>query len=328
VNGIVSESDGSLFGLNHPPVAGDLTVQIDSSTTGVGNINLLKFSSDPDSGDSISLDVTFPATTTQGGIITAATLPGYVNYTAPASGPVVDSFAFTVVDSRGGSSTGTLYITVHFSGGVGSITGDPEFVGIHGEQYKIRGEDQKWFSIVTASDFQFNGFFEKACDGKYWTTGITKLAIKIGKHKFMFNNTGMGQLDGVPLQTAYREKPYLVGPDGIDGKIVHPWVHHFEIATKEFSMTFERHMIDFSIQKPGMMYYGTNCIVGYFNMWFRDINIDPTKMHGLLGQTARHVHHLFTEDNDEGQREIEGTYKDYEVSGPFEDDFKFNKYRL
>jgi len=49
--------------------------------------------------------------------------------------------------------------------------------------------------------------------------------------------------------------------------------------------------------------------------------------HGLLGQTAHHAHAKApVSKGGEGEGEIQGTSKDYIVSGPFADDFKFNRY--
>jgi len=211
---------------------------------------------------------------------------------------------------------------------VAGFSEDPHFVGLQGEKYNILGENLKWFSIITAADFQFNALFQNACEDKTHMTAITSIAMNFQGHHFMINSTGLAQLDGVKLLPSPRKTPYLIGEKGSYGKIVHPWDNYFEIETPEFSLVVVRKIVDHAIQQPGWVYYGKNCLDGYFNTKFMDHNIS-TPLHGLLGQTASHVHtgaELATPKGNEGQGEIEGTYRDYEVSGPFANDFKFNLY--
>jgi len=109
-----------------------------------------------------------------------------------------------------------------------------------------------------------------------------------------------------------------------NGQIVHPWENYWEVSTNEFSLTIVRKPVDHSIQKEGMVYFGENCLDGYFNIKVGDKNItSPT--HSLLGQTAHHSHTTLVDNKDkEGKGEIEGNYKDYTVGGPFENVFKHN----
>jgi hypothetical protein len=205
-----------------------------------------------------------------------------------------------------------------------SITADPHFIGIQGESYQVQGEKNKWFNAVSSPKFQYNMFFSAACDNKGDLTAITAVALKVNGQRILINDTGAPTLNGVPIPRD-RWKSNPIGPNGIYGTISRPWENNFYIDTPDFSLSFERHVVDFGIQKPGMIFYGTNCVPSYFNMEFKYKN-HAIDMHGLLGQTAHHNHMENKIHKEEGEGEIEGTYKDYIVSGPFEDDFKFNKY--
>ena len=49
--------------------------------------------------------------------------------------------------------------------------------------------------------------------------------------------------------------------------------------------------------------------------------------HGIVGQTADHDGIARRSEGRNGEGIIEGTYRDYEVSSLWADDFRFNKYR-
>jgi len=232
------------------------------------------------------------------------------------------------ISARGGGTQVVFSIFTPPPPVVASVKDDPHFIGIHGEKYSVVGEGEKWFNIISTPDFQFNAFFQQACENKKGMTAITSVAVKINGHRFRVNATGSAQLDGATLKTPPHAHSHPIGENGVYGSISHPWNNNFEIHTPEFSVVLIRHMIDPTIQKPGMVYYGKNCLVSYFNTEFKDHNMSSA-MHGLLGQTAHHVHlHAVSAKGNEGQGEIEGTYKDYIVSGPYENDFKFNQYKL
>jgi len=208
----------------------------------------------------------------------------------------------------------------------GSISGDPHFVGFGGEKYNILGENMKWFNLISAADFQMNALFQSACEGKKDITAMSSLTINMHGTKLLLNVSG-ASIDESPIAVRPRPHPYLAGEKGIYGTIVHPWENYFEVSTGEFSLIIERQLINHAEQKPGWLYYGEKCLDAYFNIRVRDQNIS-LPLHGLLGQTAHHSHSQMVDDKDkEGKGEIEGSYKDYIVSGPFANDFKFNMYK-
>jgi len=203
----------------------------------------------------------------------------------------------------------------------GSVSGDPHFTGLHGEKYDVTGKPNTWFNIISSPSFQYNAYFEAACADKPWMTAISAIALKINTHTVFINTTGSALVDGkiIPIAPWNQATSF-----GADGSLAHPWENFFHIETPVVSLTFERHMIDPTIQKPGMVYYGQDCLVGYFNTAFKDVNTS-VPMHGLLGQTSHHNHKSpVVTIGKEGEGEIEGTFKDYIVSGPFASDFKYN----
>jgi len=182
----------------------------------------------------------------------------------------------------------------------------------------------KWFNAVSSANFQYNIYYSQTCDNKLHATVITAVAMKISGHTLLINDTGAPFLDGQPIHRN-RWQTHPIGDHAIYGSFDHPWENNFELHTPDFGLTIKRHVVDFSIQKPGWEFYGTHCVPAYFNVKFNYKN-HSIDLHGLLGQTAHHVHKENTNPGKEGEGEIEGTYKDYIVSGPFESDFKFNRY--
>jgi len=120
-------------------------------------------------------------------------------------------------------------------------------------------------------------------------------------------------------------------PLGGEIKLIQKWSGHYEFDTPDYGLHFRRHIVDKSIQKPGMIFYGADCELAYYNI---DVyqKKDNLKTHGLLGQTATHHHDspvdIPSSVSVQGEGEIEGTIYDYMVSGLFADDFIFNRYQL
>jgi len=224
--------------------------------------------------------------------------------------PVGPTAAYTTVFNFSVAITGT------------NIVQDPHFIGIQGESYHVMGEPEKWFNIISTPDFQFNAYFQSPCEGKWGLSYMTKFAFLIDGHELLIPTTGNPTLDGTDV---WRNR-WGSTPVSNNATFQRPWDNNFHLATKDFGMEIERHIVDFSIQKPGWMFYGTNCVPAYFNLKaLKEKNEHIKNVHGLLGQTAHHKHADYKTGN-QGEGEIEGTYKDYEVSGPFATNFKFNKY--
>jgi len=178
---------------------------------------------------------------------------------------------------------------------------------------------------VSAPDYQYNAYFSQSCDGKKGLNAITAIALKINEQRLFINITGHPVLNKHTLYQDPHKDFYHIGHNSMYGSVSYKWESNIEVTTPEFHLIMERFIINRSIQKPGMVYYGKNCIVGYFNTQFKSKN-DSLDLHGLLGQTAHHNHKENKIHGNEGQGEIEGTYQDYIVSGPFEGDFKYNRY--
>jgi len=152
------------------------------------------------------------------------------------------------------------------------------------------------------------------------------IAIDVSGHKIEMNGTGDLMLDGVHIGLGQGWKGFPIGENGKYGNIARPWVNYVYLTTPDFAITIIRHVVDPTIQKYGMDFYGHDCLVAYFNSKVQLKN-QGLRPHGLLGQTAHHVHpHHATHVGSQGQGEIEGTYTDYIVSDAYATDFKYNKY--
>jgi hypothetical protein len=265
--------------------------------------------------------------------ITVVTNVSTTSYFPPVGVGAVLSFGITGADdiysvlfeSTVPAGPNAAYTTVfNFSAAITgtNIIQDPHFIGIQGESYHVMGEPEKWFNIISTPDFQFNAYFQSPCEGKWGLSYMTKFAFLIDGHELLIPTTGNPTLDGTDV---WRNR-WGSTPVSNNATFQRPWDNNFHLATKDFGMEIERHVVDFAIQKPGWMFYGTNCVPAYFNLKaLKEKNEHIKSVHGLLGQTAHHKHADLKTGN-QGEGEIEGTYKDYEVSGPFATNFKFNKY--
>jgi len=208
--------------------------------------------------------------------------------------------------------------------GNGGFKQDPIFNGLQGETYQIMGTDRAWFNILSAPTVQYNGYFHDTCSGKT-TTVISEIAMDISGHKLAMNATGDLYLDGNAIKLGHGWKGFPIGDKGKYGNVARPWVNYVYLTTPDFAITIIRHVVDFGIQKPGMDFFGSNCLVAYFNskVQLKNASLHP---HGLLGQTAHHVHPHQVHSGTQGEGEIEGTYQDYIVSSAYATDFKYNRY--
>lgn len=204
-----------------------------------------------------------------------------------------------------------------------AVENDPHFTGLNGEQFEFVGLPNTWFNLVTSPHFQFNAYFEKTCtDHSDKATVITRYAFKFPDgHVYLLNATdGGGYLDGVHIETN-PHKHYLIGENGVYGSIFHKYDNFVDVSTPAFVVNIKR--VKVTDQHPGMVFYGKDCKSAYYNLYDFDDLDRSLPLHGLLGQTAHHGR-LSNATGIEGQGEIEGTYKDYIVSGPTTTDFKFN----
>jgi len=208
--------------------------------------------------------------------------------------------------------------------GNGGFKADPIFNGLQGETYQIKGSDRAWFNILSAPALQYNGYFHDTCSGKQ-TTVISEIAMDISGHRIAMNSTGDLYLDGTPIKLGHGWKGFPIGEHGKLGNVARPWVNYVYLTTPDFAITIIRHVVDFAVQKPGMDFFGSKCLAAYFNskVQLKNSSLRP---HGLLGQTAHHVHPHQVHSGTQGEGEIEGNYRDYIVSSAYATDFKFNKY--
>jgi fibro-slime domain-containing protein len=221
--------------------------------------------------------------------------------------------------------TFNMTTNIFFNNSLGAIGGDPHFVGLQGERYDVDGEPNKWFNLVSDVNFQLNAHFVRGCSNTN-STALGSIAMIIGDQQIFLNITCDATLNGtVDLLEIGSITP--IGPNGKYGVIHHALPQVYYIDTPDYYLRLNPFIINPDSQKPGMPFYGTDCILGYFNLEVDLVN-QNRKPHGLLGQTAHHNHSDIANHMHQGEGEIEGVYTDYIVSGPYENDFRFNRYRF
>jgi hypothetical protein len=312
----------SSFSVSSSTVPTNLAVAIGGSQLSFNALSYLQVSG----GSGVSLSITGASISPS----SAGTVTWYPNGTVSLNAsPSFTGWANITVNvfPNPNGTFPTFPVSIHISGGgSGTITGDPHFVGISGEQYNVRGEHNKWFNVISAPDFQMNALFKEACDHKPDLTAMTAIAIKFRLERFLYDDSGPS-VNGVPLKVAPWKDSYKAIENGIEyGKFSHPYENYVDVQHSEFTVILDHQKVNHEIQKPTFVFYGENCLNWYFNLEFRDNNI-TSLIHGLLGQTAQHRHANTLITGNQGEGEIEGTYKDYIVSSAFSDDFKFNQYK-
>eukprot|EP01113_Clastostelium_recurvatum_P037702 TRINITY_DN553_c0_g3_i1.p1 TRINITY_DN553_c0_g3~~TRINITY_DN553_c0_g3_i1.p1 ORF type:complete len:530 (-),score=91.99 TRINITY_DN553_c0_g3_i1:16-1521(-) len=219
--------------------------------------------------------------------------------------------------------------TTAAAAGTGHVSQDPHFVGLQGERYDVMGEPEKWFSIVSDTDFMINAFYHQ---NSYYLKGRTimqQVAIAAGSHRILAN------LTEVYLYNNKDDAEIIIS---IGATILLPFnANNKSVSSSSSSSSasiFEIHRVskvEWEIRTPSYLIVLYHQRLHQEPYWDIDVSlIDKTRTpHGLLGQTAHHAHqdgdHHSTKGK-QGKGEIEGSYKDYEVDGPYSTDFIFNKF--
>jgi len=222
-------------------------------------------------------------------------------------------------------ATFQMTTNIFFDNSLGNVGGDPHFTGLSGEEYDVMGEPDQWFNLVSDVNFQLNAYFVKGCASKNFTA-IGALAMLVGDQRIFLNLTCDATLNET-VSFIDVGSVNMIGPNGKYGYIHHILPQVFNIDTPDYYMSINPFIIDPAWQTVGKPFYGTDCIIGYFNIQVELTNDERTP-HGLLGQTAHHIHSepLMNSQFKEGEGEIEGVYTDYRVSGMYGTDFKYNRY--
>jgi len=248
------------------------------------------------------------------------------SFSTTATTSVIPGTTTTTIGTTGASATtgisGTTGIpgstTASSSGTTGSNTGsiksDPHFTGFQGEDYKVTGDPDKLYSLVSEENLQINGKFTIPChEGTPGTIIISQMGVMVDNHKISVDLKNHFIVDNVPL----RHPTTITFSDNLAVTLQHEQLMVFK--TPNFSF-FIQHLAP-----TGVLFDGTDCIPGYLNLVFMEISMN-SQAHGLLGQTLHHHHVNNTQRPDawQGEGEIEGVYTDYEVSSLFGTDNKFN----
>jgi len=194
-----------------------------------------------------------------------------------------------------------------------TVCGDPHFVGLHGEKYNVMGEPNKYFNILTDTDIQVNALYIDPCETKIKNATVLGLVgIKTASFQVGISSAHEVFVDGVKLDP-------ISFPTNVSAGDATLYVYN------NAEVTFINKEYEVAVQVVNHL---KTCVYSYLDI---SISIfDKTrKPHGLLGQTSSHTHAISSKiGGNNGEGEIEGSYRDYEVSGLFADDFKFNKYAM
>jgi len=207
---------------------------------------------------------------------------------------------------------------------VSTNTGDPHFVGFHGQMWDFSGDDSKVFNLLTDKNIQVNSMFHRQCDKKE-AIFINETGIKYKDFKIRVTSRSGYEVG----REAPEFFPAEVNVNGI--KITEPGAK-FYLEGNEYLATsqgrVELNLDDYIIRFK----FDTSAICGGSDIYHIDhqfiVKVDQLDPHGLVGHT------LHTEAGEMKKRrkinyKIEGEDSDYEVAGAnlFGDNFTFNKYK-
>jgi len=219
-----------------------------------------------------------------------------------------------------------------------SVTGDPHFMGFHGEKYDVHGEPRKVYNILTDGDVQYNAWFlpytHQYAHAHDDGTVIGAAGIKVGRNRIYFDKDGKVALNGKQLKKGLYE---LGGGAGtIDFK------SDVKLTVKSKDYTIQLAIKEENIPPSMCANAHRSFPCGRRRLYLNHrVTINQGRVtlmeqggmgpHGLLGQTAAGEGkgtHGKVGARAQGQGTIQGMYRDYEVrSGDiFGDDFTFNMY--
>ena len=231
----------------------------------------------------------------------------------------------------------------------GTVT-DPHCTGFFGEKFDFMGDDGKYYCMLSTGTLQINSRMKAVTKSDF--TFIDEIGVTIGSQETGLTHIKMGldiESDGQSIalldkHTITRNPIYFsTGLKSKDGNVVMGSVH-LETETlyvnagsciiKICRVTQDEEMGDIphldmhlevlplGMLSDGVMPHG---VLG------QTVDKDRVKPKGLLGKGIHEgVYRLHEADCDafmkQGFRVVEGNYKDYEVSGPFAQDFPHNRF--
>lgn len=193
-----------------------------------------------------------------------------------------------------------------------SGNGDPHIVTFRGDQFDFMGEDGKWYNFLSAGSLQLNVKMHHFEGGR---TYINDVGVCLEHVKF--NHVRVSMADGwlqmnPELDTIVQSQRLTMG-----------WKPKKSVllSTGQFQIVISRGL---------EMYSGVECPHINVHLKIGELGAlhDGVVPHGVIGQFATRLKGVPKRSKGkQGEGVIDGTYRDYEVSGPFDTNFVFNRYK-
>ena len=210
----------------------------------------------------------------------------------------------------------------------GAIFLDPHVIGFEGDDFDFMGEVGKIYNMLSTGTIQVNG----KMGGKNNYTHFEHIGIKVGKSKSIQYIEMPYERDflNFPKATLNKkritQKPidFATGLKSKDGKAV----MGYACLNNDCLYVDAGSCIIKVKHHPATDELPVRCLNLLIRIKELGILSDGIFPHGVIGQTADGDGKGKIGRGKQGEGVIEGVYTDYEVSGLFADDFKFNRFGI
>ena len=177
----------------------------------------------------------------------------------------------------------------------GVVYGDPIFES-NGGRFEVRGEAHRIYNLLSDRDIQINARFLPSGTVE---TNLGDFGIRIRNHRIEFRDEGRAFINGIELhrgaEVTLENEETLTWDSG-----------NLTINTGEYNIRIKRNRIEIRTGELGVFQ-------------------DGVMPHGLFGQTIDLEGRPRNSRGIQGEGAIEGTYRDYEVTNLFSNNFRFNR---
>lgn len=210
-----------------------------------------------------------------------------------------------------------------------ATSSDPHMEGFDGDKFDFMGEHGKIFNMLSAGHVQVNGRIRGISGSMDWTF-FDRIYIKVGDEAVGFSHFHMGL-----EQNFFKPAVAFMNDDQILQSKTFPtglFDQNGDEVQGRVEMTQNDMIVDVGAYKIIVTRVETeyDLEVPHINMKIEigelGILCDGVYPHGVVGQTADFDGIPKFGFGKQGEGVIEGVYTDYEVSGGFADDFKFNRF--